>query len=650
MIGSLQPPTFFMRFPRLTFATAKVVLLGFLWFGSATHGRAEQTGQKQAEADGQRENLVPGAPHLLPIDTLAYIRFDNADQLRNDFGETSVARMLADPQLRPLASDTYALLAELFQVIGSELGVALDELLAIPSGQVAIAAVPANLSPEQISQIEEEQKEGSPDAVQRRTRRNQNSIGGWFMIDAGENVDTLRAIVDKLQDRIVAGGYVRRTQTIDDTTLVRLLPPRPGRPVVEYFQKQQTIVLGIGHDTAARSLQHWNQRSEDDTFASRSEFASIMSRCLGAETTRPQMTFFVDPFQLIGRFVKRSGSGVFIWPIVEELGLGKIRGLGGSSFYGGETFESILHLHVLVDPPRDGFFGVIRPETGDPMPPAWVPENVTSYTSIHWDFDRTYKNLDKIFAKFRGPQPLKKMIEEPVEREIDVSIPDEIKATLDGRYVSCGWIEPPVKLNSQVRLQAVSLKDPARAQEILSKIRSRFPDRMKVDSVAGMVVYVPQRNRKRKMPDSFRKPEPGLVILGDWLIFSNSRQFLESAIRASSGTQPRLLNSLQFELVSSELGGKLNGEDPFLISFLRGADYLRQAYELAGADTTKQFLRKRAEKDGRAQKAIDLLSRNELPPFEEFEKYFAPSGSFGYDEPGGVHFGSFTLRADQQSP
>ena len=29
---------------------------------------------------------------------------------------------------------------------------------------------------------------------------------------------------------------------------------------------------------------------------------------------------------------------------------------------------------------------------------------------------------------------------------------------------------------------------------------------------------------------------------------------------------------------------------------------------------------------------------------KEFEKYFAPSGSFGYDEPTGMHLGSFTLR------
>ncbi|KAA1259628.1 hypothetical protein LF1_21630 [Rubripirellula obstinata] len=600
---------------------------------------------------------IPGAPHLLPIDTLAYIRFDNADELRQDFAETSVAKMLRDPELRPLVSDTYQTLAQLFEEFGSELGITLDELLAIPSGQIAAAAVPGNLSPEQINQVEQiDQVEGDKDDESReaieirldRKRRNQNSVSGWFMIDAGDNVGKLRELLAKLEQKLQSDGYVQRTTTVDKTRLIRWLPPRPGRPEIEFFEKDKTIVLGIGHATASKSLEFWNDDSDEKSFADRADFAAIMSRCLGAEETRPQMTFFVDPYQLIGRFVKRNAGAAFFWPLVEELGFNKIRGFGGSSFQGGKTFEAISHFHVLVDAPRDGFFGVLRPETGDTMPPPWVPDSVTSYTSLNWDFDRAYTNLDKIIAKFRGPQPLKSMIEDPVRGAIDVVIPDEIKNTLGGRYVVCRWVEPPIKINSGVQMHALSLKDPERAQEILSKIRSRYPQRMKVDSVAGQTLYVIEPRRRRNRPDSLRTPEPGMIILNDWLIFSDSRKFLESAIRASTGSQPRLLNNLEFELVASELGGKLGGEDPFMISFLRGADYLRQAYELARSDDTRKFLRKRAEKNQGAQKAIDLLSRNELPPFEKFEKYFAPSGTFAYDEPAGMHFGSFTLRADQK--
>jgi len=42
-----------------------------------------------------------------------------------------------------------------------------------------------------------------------------------------------------------------------------------------------------------------------------------------------------------------------------------------------------------------------------------------------------------------------------------------------------------------------------------------------------------------------------------------------------------------------------------------------------------------------------MLDRHQMPDFEQFKKYFAPSGSFAYDEPSGMHLGTFTLRPDE---
>jgi hypothetical protein len=43
-----------------------------------------------------------------------------------------------------------------------------------------------------------------------------------------------------------------------------------------------------------------------------------------------------------------------------------------------------------------------------------------------------------------------------------------------------------------------------------------------------------------------------------------------------------------------------------------------------------------------------LLKRNQLPPFDDFIKYFAPTGSFAYDEANGMHFGRYTLKPDEE--
>ncbi len=602
-----------------------------------------------SSASGEDKD-IPGAPRLIPSDTLAYVRLDSAEQFRKDFTESSVGQMLNDPALKPLSGEVYQILAELFQQVGNVLGVSLDELLAIPQGQVAVAVMPANLSEYQQELAEEEEDDESPEAIRRRIarkRRQQNAVSGVFIMEADKNVDTLMGLMDKMEQAVISGGYIRRTTKVEGTEMVKLLPPRQGRPEIEFFEKEGTVVLGIGYDTAGKVLEHWSDNSEDETLADRSDFVSIMSRCVGAESTRPQVTFFVDPYRIAERVVKSGGAAAFVWPIIEQLGLPKLRGIGGSSFSGGEVFESIAHMHILIDPPRDGGLGVLRPEVVESAPPKWVPANVASYTSMKWDFETTYENIDKVIAQFQGEGPMKRFVEDPAMQQFGVSIREDLLENLTGRYVNCGWVEPSAKLNSRVAVHAMELNDSLKAKNLIAKFRERRPNDLTVETIGGAVVYFARSPGEGQLPENFRIPEPGLMVLGKWLIYSDSREMFTRITRANQESLPRLINVLEFELVTSELGGKLDGEKPFLVSFLRGAEYMKQVYDLAKAPGTRGMLRQASENAPFAGRIVSMLEQNQLPDFEKFEKYFAPSGTFAYDEPAGIHFGSFTLRADE---
>lgn len=597
----------------------------------------------------EKENNTPGAPRLLPEDTLAYLRLDNADDLRVDLANSSVGRMLNDPQLKPFASDVYRTAAELFDQFATAVDISLDELLAIPEGQVALALMPANISDREEELIAEEEDDDSPDAIRRRIarkRRQQNGFAGVFVVDAGNNVDDLVGLVERLEEQILTGGFVRRTSKIEDTTIVHLLPPRQGPPEVEYFEKDGTVVFGIGHKTASKVLDQWLDRSDELTLADRADFSTVMTRCVGAEATRPQLTFFADPYNIVRRIVNRGGAAAFVWPIIEDLGIAKIRGIGGSAFRGGDVFDDISHLHVLIDPPRDGFFGVLRPETGDSTPPNWVPADVTSYTSIYWDFDTTFKNFVGILEKFNGPDAGTRLIQEPLQARLGVSIRDDIVANLSGRYVTLRWIEPPIKLNSQVQLHALQIKDKTEAKQTLAAIRDKFPNGMQTETIGGYVVYT-SRSGGGNLPQNFRQPQACLMLMDDWVVFADSRAFIERVTEAQRDARPRLQTVPEYELVSAELGGKLDGEDPFMVSFLRSSEYIRQVYELVKSPETRRFIRGAGEDNPVAAKISAMLERNQLPEFEELKKYFAPSGTFAYNEPSGIHLGSFTLRADE---
>ena len=593
---------------------------------------------------------MPGAPHLLPEDTLAYVRLDNADDLRVDLANSSLGRMLDDERLRPFASDIYGTASELFEMISSEIGVSLDELLSIPKGQIAVALVPRPINQEAVAnaQIPDDETEKQERRRLEQERRRGHRFAGVVMVDAGENVDKLLAVVDRFEQRLVAGSHIRRTSQVDAVEIVRLLPKRSDRMEVEYFQHEGTVVFGFGHRTAQDVWDRWRKANEEPTMADNANFASVISRCVGAEDTRPQLTFYADPYRIAERGVRLSGSITIglMWPMFENLGLSRIRGIGGSAFRGGEVFEDITHFHLLIDPPRDGLLAVLRPGTGESAPPSWVPADVTGYSSIHWDFANTYTNVGKILENFQGADALERLFEEPTRQRFGIDVHDDVIAHLTGRVVRTSWIQPPMKLNSQVQVTAFELSDANAIKATIGKYRRHKPDSMTVETLGGTVVYFGRFNPK-KFPEQFRRPEPCFFVLGNWLIQGDSREFVQRMMRAHSEAMPRLSNVPEYDLVASELGGKLDGEEPFLVQFMRGGDIIRQFYEMSKSDESRKFLRQTGEKNIVAKKMFELLERNELPPYDEFEKYFAPSGSFAYDEPTGMHLGSFTLRADE---
>jgi len=117
-------------------------------------------------------------------------------------------------------------MAELFEQFAAAAGISLDDLLAIPSGQVAAAAMPANISERDEELMREEADDESPEAIRRRIarkRRQQNAIAGFFMIEAGDKVDDLLSLVDRLETRVLESGYVRRTSEIDNNAFAGAL-------------------------------------------------------------------------------------------------------------------------------------------------------------------------------------------------------------------------------------------------------------------------------------------------------------------------------------------------------------------------------------------------------------------------------------------
>jgi hypothetical protein len=587
----------------------------------------------------------PSAPRLLPEKTLGYVRIENVMEMRESVGNSGVGRMMQDENLKPLVGDMYLIGEQLFQEASQFLGVSLDQLLSIPQGEVAFAVVPiVTEDPKE----EDGPKDNSPDAIRARieARRNRSPVGVVGLIDTAENAGYMRSIVQNVEKQATQGGVKRTVKTVSGTDVVSYSRTSGNGPQFSIAERNGVFVIGVGPNLVDDVLRRWDGDSKDSSLAQNTDFGNVMSHCVGAEDTRPQVTFYADPYHLVEMLVKANGGAAgLVWPILENLQIDKIKGIGGSSFAGDtDDFESIMHIHVLLESPRDGLFAVVRPGEGTTTPENWVPADVVSYTTLRWDLLKTYEGIGRIVGRFQSADAMERFVEQPFKQRTEIDLRADVLEELTGRVGIIRWNEPPMRLNSGTQIWALETKDIAKAEETMEKLASAFNNALKKDSYAGTTIYIGGGPQRGNFPENLRRPEPAVAIIGNYIVGSDSRKAIEHLIQTQNGVGAKLVDSPDYSLIAGEISGKLDAEKPFLFGYLRSEEVFRQIYDLAKDPKNREFMKSAAETNPQVGLLLSTLEKHDLPAFSAFSKYFAPSGSFAYDDPTGLHYAIFTLR------
>ena len=67
-----------------------------------------------------------------------------------------------------------------------------------------------------------------------------------------------------------------------------------------------------------------------------------------------------------------------------------------------EEFDGVNQSHAMIGHPREGIIKMFALATGDLTPEPWIPRDVASYFTFHWDFDQTYEEVNRLYDFFRG--------------------------------------------------------------------------------------------------------------------------------------------------------------------------------------------------------------------------------------------------------
>ena len=566
------------------------------------------------------------APKLFPTKTLAYVRVDDTRDMKAKMEVTGMGRMMNDPQIAPILGTFYSTFVGQLQGMQDSIGLNLDELLSIPNGEFAAALVATKTEPAFV-----------------------------VMLEAGDEMPALQVLIERAEQATDASGGLLSQKEVGKIKLLSM--GRSDRESVTYFIDSGVMVATNRADYAEQLAMVWTGNGIDHKpLADNRDFTTIMSRCVGTEGERPQISFFVDPLAMVRELGKSSNGSVAVLAALKTLGLDGIKGLGGSAIIAPNEFDSIIHGHLLLNPNRQGIMKVIRPKAGSTEPEPWVSEQVTSYFTMNWDMAKTFSAVEGIVDTFAGEGTFNERFVKEADRNLGIDLRQDIIEGLDDRLSLVQLIIPPKKINSQSNVYCVHVKNASRMKsEILPKMFEKLKGSggpqltSKLFGDATIYTIEPRNVEEvegRVERSNIRLPRPAVCILDDQLILSDSLEAIEEVIKMNSSGDALLSESIEFKLVRDRIKAQLKNSEMSILAYQRPEEAMRLMYDLAADPQNIDNLEQFAQNNPFITALVSAVRSKKLPPFEVIAKYLAPGGAFIVDEETGLHYTGFSMRRE----
>lgn len=597
------------------------------------------------------EELRPPTEELLPETTVAFVQIDNVRDFMGKMSQSPVGQLFSDEEVSPLVEELWGQAQSAYAEYEEEIGVSMEDLQSFPAGEITFAVIaPRRKNPEFMLIVQTDQESEAVDRVLERGR------------------DLVR------QD----GGEIE-TETSDDDIEFETI--RVDGNQFRFFRKDGLIVGCTSQDELDQLIDRWMGREVEKVrpLKENRKFITIMNRCLGTSELKPEARFFVDPIAL-ARSATRGNVGAQVTiNLLPVLGLDGLLGIGGSMLLSEDEFASVAHAHVLLANPRKGVFEMLAFKPTDYQPEPWLPADVSNYFTTSWDVEQMFAELTKMIETFQGEGAVNEWVEQEINSELGFDAKEEILEALTGRVTMVQSIEKPMRINSQVAIIAVELKDPTKFEATFDKILDRINReadededdfRMDEEVYKGIRILGPsedrinsamekQRERRQKRREQrgrgdevnieINNPFPSFAIVGNYFLISpQSRAFVRRAIDTYQGESQALVDTEEYQRVSRKMTGLLGTDMPSGMTYARPVEVFRWMFEMARSDETKSFIGSQAEDNeyvGGIQRALD---ENPLPEFERLEKYFQPQGGFMTSDDTGLHFLVFELKPEEQ--
>ncbi len=601
-----------------------------------------QVGRSQAQVDQSPDGFVrPSAPQLFPEKTLAYIRINDVTQLKADLGKSTLGKLGNDDQLKPILMEFYGSLVRNTEQLQQAIGVNLDELLSIPSGEMAVALLPNDTSSARLERNSDEDGETVRATVEGPTVA--------ALLDAGEDITGIQVMLNRLEES-ASSDLLHEEKEVERLILHRYRNPNRKRQQFGYFIDGGVIVACSDPVYLEQLAMKWLGKADDlKTLADNRRFTTIMSRSVGTEGERPQVSFYADPWSMARQFTQNVSGSTVAMAVLDSLGISGVEAVGGSWIVAPPDFDSISHMHLLLSSPRRGVLGLLRPKSGSTTPEPWVPASVASYSTINWDLASTLMAVERLYNQFRGEDALDKEVFARVNDRLEIDLRKDVLENLEGRLTVIQGFVRPVTINSGSNVYAIRIRNPEYVKSnVLPKLLEQVEKRIDVrtESFGPIRANVFEPGRNRPGGNAIRTPEICVAVVNDYVLISDSKYMMRQIADCLNKTSTPLTDSIEYQLISDQIAGQLQDKECSAISYARPEESLQLFYELARDPQNRERLRQVSDRNGFFKALLSALEKHELPPFSVIAKYLAPGGGFLVEEETGMHYMSFSLRRE----
>ncbi|MDZ4779295.1 MAG: hypothetical protein SGJ19_03480 [Planctomycetia bacterium] len=606
---------------------------------------------------------APPADVLLPSTTRGFVSIPNLAELESQFAKTQLGQLAQDPAMKSFSNDLKRQFDEKLSAGYERLGLQLDDIRDMASGEVAAATVHDGKEP----------------------------AGTAVIIHIKGREEQAKQRLEQVFARLKAEKYTQKSEKEQDTLLEifdRPADPKiaePARQVV-YFLREDLLCctdqLALSRELLSRFVEQ-----PANNLANLDAYKHVAERCQrDAGEAQPHLRWFIEPLAYATAMrdatPKPAAHGGAqqqdTLQIMKNQGFGALRGVGGSvQFYPQDGKYELLHRTALYAPePFELAMRMVKlPNVDGFEPPVWASRKLARWSALSLDVQNAFEMSASLFDEVVGGKPgTFQNVLKDIKADVNgpqVDIKQELVTNLDSRItVLVDYHTPGVNDSGERRVIAIKSSNPDALKVAIEKVmkadRTALPVKLAGDvtvweispnagnAAPGPPVQNGPPRLRRKGPPQIRPinqpPQPqaqqgGLmqrsavtVAHGHLLIATHADALKE--ILAEVKPEDQLINDPEYQETMRQLNELAPGAGCARV-FTRTREARRVGYELFKEGKLRQsdtlFARMinviLGEKPSAAQP--QRVEAAELPEFKAIAHYFGPSGtSFQSEEQG----------------